>query len=213
LLAINTKYQLSFSSGSLLIPESIQIASVFRQLNNWTQTRQKVLKENLLKKDKLKTTITLFREIQNRLSMLTNDQIDYLIETYFDEQVKLLFLGVCKCYPFMAEFVIEVLRSKILTFNDSLSSIDYDRFFEMKEEIHPELESLTDSSKKKNRQVVFKILAEAGIIESVKIKRITPSFLSKEIKKIVVKDNPAWLKVFLLSDIDIQKAKEKYASE
>ena len=65
------------------------------------------------------------------------------------------------------------------------------------------MEELTETTQKKIRQVSYKILEQAGIIEDVKYKVIQPQLLDKSVSDAIVSDDPNWLKIFLLSDLDI----------
>ena len=52
--------------------------------------------------------------------------------------------------------------------------------------------------------MTFQILEEAGIIDNVKEKYIQPQILDDNVKDAISLDDPNWLKIFLLSDVDIE---------
>jgi hypothetical protein len=70
------------------------------------------------------------------------------------------------------------------------------------------LERLAFSTQKKVKQLAFKILEQAGIIDDIKSKIIQPQLLSSELVDAIMEDNPEWLKVFLYSDNEITELKK-----
>ncbi|MCB9053315.1 MAG: DUF1819 family protein [Lewinellaceae bacterium] len=210
------KYRLSFTGASLMLNESLKIAEAYHQLGNWDAVRQQALKDNVLQKGKEATIKREFRELKKRLEKLTGQQLEMLIETGPAGQRLLLFLGVCKLYPFVGDFVLEVLRNKVVTFEHIILESDYSRFFQMKEALHPELESISDSTRKKLRSRLFRMLGEAGLINNTKEKWITPPIVTRCLAEPLLEEDPALLKFWLVSDKDIKrliKHHEENASE
>src|SRR5699024_12214791 len=98
---------------------------------------------------------------------------------------------------------VEVLREKMFQFDYHITEGDYFAFYNRKKESHPELEEISDHSKDKIRQVLFKILEEAKIIDNTKSKNIQPQFLSAEFQTLLQEDDPDLLRVFFLTDQEI----------
>ena len=73
--------------------------------------------------------------------------------------------------------------------------------------MHQELEKFSDSTLKKAKQVMFRILEQAEIIDNVKDRTIQPQILQPDVIRAVVKDDRSWLKIFLISDKDIMQLK------
>ena len=86
---------------------------------------------------------------------------------------------------------------------------DYVSFFRRKYEEHEEMEKLTDVTLYKIRQVTFKILEQSGLIDTIKHKMIQPQFIDGQLLKVLINDNPNWLKIFLITDSDIKTLAEK----
>ena len=72
------------------------------------------------------------------------------------------------------------------------------------------MESLTEITQKKIKQVTFKMLEQAGLIDSIKSRRIQPQLLESDTIEVIINDNSELLKVFLYSDIDIKRLEEAY---
>ena len=66
------------------------------------------------------------------------------------------------------------------------------------------MESFTENSKKKIRQITLRILAEADIIDSTRNKMIKIQIIDPVVEKVILEDNPNWMKVFLKTDLDIK---------
>lgn len=142
-------------------------------------------------------------EFKKRLQTLTPTQIAALIEGDIITQRQLAYLAACKVYEFFREFVLEVLREKMILRDYQLTDGEYLSFFRRKMMDHPELEELSETTEKKVKQVVFRMLAEAGIINSAKEKVLQYQILEPNMIHLIKEDHPKWLEVFLLTDFEI----------
>lgn len=150
------------------------------------------------------TSKRMLQEYRKRLRKLTPKQLELLAEGDLLIQKKIALLSVCKTYDLIRDFVIEVVRDKFLIFDPYLSEGDYLSFIRRKVDLHPELETITDKTHKKIKQVIFLILEQAGIIDNIKSKIIQAQYVEPEILISIIDDNPNWLKIFLMSDRDIK---------
>lgn len=187
------KYEFSLTASSLRVNEMILFAT-------------KYINEGLLefKSDKGTTNKRMVSEFKKRIDNLTVNQQELLLNSNFSNQKQLAFLSACKTYSLLRDFVIEVVREKFLIMDYNLTETDYISFIRRKEINHDELANLTDQTQAKVKQVIFKILEQACIIDNVRDKEIQLQLLGASTKKSIIEDNPEWLKVFLLSDMDIQ---------
>jgi len=142
-------------------------------------------------------------EYTKRLETLTHEQTQLLIDGILPTQKQIAFLAICKTNAFIRDFTVEVLREKMLLFDYEVSDGEFISFLRRKSETHPELEEISENTSYKIKQVTFKILEQAGIIDSIKARNIVPQLVEKEVLKAIANDNKEWLKVLLLSDSDI----------
>jgi hypothetical protein len=161
---IHARYSLSFTTGALYRRESIQIAVIYAEINNWGAVRDKVISENLLQTRALNTAKRVCREIISRLKLLNPVELDLLIHGAKDEQAHLLWIAVCRRYQFIADFAVEVLRERYVSLQNDLHYEDFDYYLNKKAERHPELDAIQPSSRQKLRQVLFKMLKEADLL-------------------------------------------------
>lgn len=198
------KYNMSFTVGSLLLIESIPIAETYLQLQSWDKANEVVLAENSIQ-SKTNATLTRFnREIVSRLQLLSDEQIKLLTEGSMVEKKLILWVAICRKYKFINDFAIEVIREKYLQLNYKITYKDFDIFFNQKAEWHDELDQLSDSSKNKLRQVLFRMLREADILfENDEINRIhiTSRFIGT-----MKRTNRAEFAIFPMTELDITKA-------
>jgi hypothetical protein len=139
---------------------------------------------------------------------LTPAQFNVLLNSDLVTQKQLTLVSVCKSYSFIREFIVEVVREKVLVYDFQITDGDYISFYRRKFDLHEEMDSLTELTEKKIKQVTFKILEQAGLINDIKNRLIQPQIIDYKFMKALVQDNPNWLKVLLVSDTDIQRAKE-----
>lgn len=199
---MDKKYNMSFTTGGLFYTESLKALEVYQKEQDWSETRKRILTENLIQARTQSTATRRVREICFRLEKLTDQQLRLLTTGTAQEQLYLLWVAVCKHHLLISDFVIKVLREKFLRMDFLLEPADYDIFFQEMAEWHNELEQLTDSTKAKLRQVLFKIMREAEILS--KANRIIPGLLTQELALVLAEDNPVWLTVLPVSDADIK---------
>ena len=199
----SAKYLMSFTTGGLFYQESVTLTNLFFDKKSWSEVKETALSDNLLQSRTKSTAQRLLREITSRLSLLTNDQLQLLAEGTRSEQNYLLWLAVCKRYSFIQEFAIEVLREKFLCLEIMLTHDDYDYFYNKKAQWHEELETLSPTTRVKNRSVLFRILLEAELLGSGNL--IIPALFTKELVAVIAADNASLFACYPISDRDIKE--------
>jgi len=159
-------YSMSFTTATLLQHESIMFAGLYGDLGDWKSVREKVLESNLLQSRTKNTADRVCRELISRLKRLTSDQLLILQDGITTDQNQILWAAVCKRYEFIKDFAVEVIHEKFISMDIDLSQIDYNMFFNQKAEWHDEMLRIKDSTRKKQRQFVFKMLREAELLSS-----------------------------------------------
>jgi hypothetical protein len=192
-------YRLSFTSASSQLPIFVILAGLAIEKDYDLDD----LTPDKIGKEKESTNIRQFRELKHRLKSLNKAEIDLLANGNLVNQKHIIFLAFCKTYRFIFDFVVEVLREKALVYDYEIRESDYNSFINAKIFDHPELEELTESSRKKIKTVMFRMLAEVGLIDNPKTKVIQPMLISDELERLLVDDNPELLKIFLKPDREI----------
>lgn len=196
------KYSMSFTTGTLLHRESEVMTRLYCELGDWDAVREIVIAENRLQMRTLNASKRIFQEISSRLKWLTAPQLQLLLDGSYQEQNYLLWLAVCQRYRFIYDFAVEVIREKFLRLDFDLSYNDYDIFFNNKAEWHPEVERVADSTRKKQRQFIFKMLREAELLTADN--RLLPVLLSPRLIRVIQEDDPAHFAIFPTRDAAIK---------
>ena len=119
-------------------------------------------------------------------------------------------LSCFKLYGFIYDFATEVMRKKLLLFDFQVLNSDYESFYDSKAVNYENLNTISDGTQKKLKQVMFKMFEQAGFIDSVKTKNIQKPYLSEELTRLIVQDDPKYLSAFLYSDNDINEQIKRY---
>ena len=188
------KYIMSFSTGGLFYRESVKLASLYLERKDWKKLRSKVLESNLLQARTSKSAERVYREASARLQTLTDEQMAILADGTRDEQNQILWLAICKRFRFIREFAIEVLREKFLRLELEITYEDYQVFFNAKAEWHDDLENLSETTRKKIRQVLFKMMREAELITKDNV--IIPATLSPRVASAIADDPRASMAIY-----------------
>lgn len=160
------KYTMSFTAATVLPRESVAIANEYLKLGDWPLVKKKVVDENLLQAKAESSLKRISHELIGRLKMLSLEEIEWLVRTNRQEQLYILWLAICRRYAFIAEFAAEVLRERFITLKVDLTHEAFDIFFNHKCDWYSELDDLSESTKYKLRQVLFKMMKEVGFLNT-----------------------------------------------
>lgn len=196
------KYNFSFTAGGLLYLESVKIAELYIHEQNWDVVRRKVLETNLLQTRTFSTSERVCREICLRLELLSEDELGLLIDGTRQEQLNMLWIAICRKHRFVHDLAVGVIREKYLHLDIELRQEDYDAFFNAKADWHPELEELSDSTRSKIRQVIFRMLREADVLTKKNI--INSGMLTPRLVKTVARHSMTDLAIFPASDSEVR---------
>lgn len=188
------RYVLSFTTGGLLARESAILAPLYAELRDWARVRDTAVEENLLQTRTRSTGIRRVRETVSRLSVLSNHELEILADLTAVERGHVMWAAACRRFELIGEFAEEVLRERFLTLAGTVSYEDYDSFYRFKAMWHAELDDVTDLSYKKLRQVLFRMMVEAGILNVQGV--IEPVLLSARVTECLTKCSPSDIRFF-----------------
>ena len=190
-----SKYRMSFSVGGLMLNESLVIAHAYQPGESWASARERLLAQGASSLPKLASQTRALREVYDRIGYLSDAERQYLSDDADRaEQQAMMWLAICRTYRFVYEFAVEVINERYQSWRLDLGLEVFDRFLAEKAESDPGLAELSASTCAKLRQVLFRILREAGL-RSVE-GRIQPIWLSERMKRLIEESNPADLQVF-----------------
>src|SRR6056297_303096 len=186
---------MSFGTGGLMLNESVEVARLHVPQEPWEDTIRRAMEQGTTVLPKAASNRRTLREISNRLLTLSDSERDFLIEEAdrADRQA-LLWLATCRAYRFVREFAVEVIRERYMSYQYELPPESFDILLEAKAEWDEHLTSLTSSTRLKLRQVLFRIMREAGVISQSG--QIQASLLSSQLKTMIEEQAPGDLAVF-----------------
>jgi predicted transcriptional regulator len=73
------------------------------------------------------------------------------------------------------------------------------------------LEKVTEQTVAKMRQVIFRIMEQTGIIESIESGELRRPYLTEALERLIVQDDAKWLAIYLYSNNEISNLHDLYA--
>ena len=188
-------YKMSFSTGGLLLNESLEIARLHVEGEPWDKTLLRARQESATSLPKAVSNRRTMREITNRLVMLSAEERHFLLcSADRADQQALLWLAACRAYRFIREFSLEVVREHYLSYQLDLPRESFDQLFDAKAEWDDDLAAIKDSTRSRLRQVMFKMMREAGILSDGN--QIQTAIISTRLKTMIADQNPSELAIF-----------------
>jgi hypothetical protein len=203
-------YLLSYTSTALSPYESEVVATLYLECGDWESVRERVIDENVVQKGTLASRKRLFLELKKRLTTLTGAQLAYYKEASASEAKALTMLSCFKCYRFIYDFATEVMRRKLLLFDYEILNSDYESFYDSKRVAYENLNTVSEATQKKLKQVMFRMFEQAGFIDDAKRRHIQKPYLTEALIQLIVEDDPRLLGAFLYSDREIDEMKKRY---
>jgi len=192
---------MSFTTGGLFLNESLEVARLHREGESWEGTAKRALDQGTKALPKVASNRRSLREITNRLRTLREPERRFLLEDADrTDQQALLWLTTCRAYRFVAEFAEEVIRERYLSYQMDMPFSVFDIALENKAEWDEGLAGLSVSTRSKLRQILFRIMREAGILSQDN--RIQASILSTRLTQMINDNNPGELTYFPGASID-----------
>lgn len=206
------RYQLSFTFGALLIPETRLIAEAYRKSGDWNTVRSAVIEENILAKTRSRTARRYYNEIKIRLESAYSWERSIIANVDRDRSVSegdvatVLFALFTRCYRVVGDFLAEVIRPR---FQEGLPTLDaamFRAFMDERSQAHSELTRVTEATRAKLTEIAFKAMREAGIISGRRGPyTITPPSLSPGLRnRYCAEGDPRNLMHLLWTDEEIK---------
>ncbi|WP_166866048.1 DUF1819 family protein [Salinibacterium sp. ZJ70] len=192
--AATSRYALSFTTGGLLERQALFLAPVYAEHRDWKKVRDIAVDQNLLQGRTRTTGVRLVRETVRRMSALADREIEMLSDATASERGHLMWVAACRQYDLIGEFAEEVLRERFLTLAGTVSHDDYDSFYRTKAMWHEELDAVSSATYKKLRQVLFRMMVEAGLLTPDGA--IEPVLLSARITASLAASTPSEVRFF-----------------
>jgi hypothetical protein len=201
---IPAAYSFSFMGASLRPDLARIVAEHYLAAGDWEAAKTGILSSNALQCRNARTAVRMERELRQRLGTLTRPQLKFLAEATAEDRDAMAWLSAVKYSPFIFGFAADALRDKLAAHDPVLRRSDYETYVDHESISHPELAQLTASSRNKVRQILLRMLAEAGVLlEGPDLGTIRRPVLSPLVSPLITSDNPRWMAAFLVPDTEI----------
>jgi len=121
-------------------------------------------------------------EICTRLKTLSPQELSLLVTADPYDQLLISWLACCRTYQFIGDFATQVLLENFASYKLDLGHVDFDFFYDEQALFHPELDEMTDGTRKKLRQILFRMMREVGVL--TEDNRIVAGIASQSLKDI-----------------------------
>ncbi len=207
----NPTYNLTFVAGAAMVNETVAVAEAYLQSGrDWEATKERVIRENLMEKEKTSTIKRVFILVKQRLEQLTEAELELLVSGNPSTRRLIIIAAICKAHAFIFDFIVEQMRERFYSQHERISHSDFNEFYNEKRFEHPELEAITDKTLAKIRQCLFRILEQTELIDSIKSGMMQRPFLPAKVEEAIAKDDPRLLAAYLYSNNEISNAQSLY---
>ncbi len=175
--------------GSLMLRESQIIADLLLKSPNKEQWNEAIVEQNILQKPSAASAKRNSATVKKRLEGLPEEFIHKLAYSGTEEATQLMFAATIINSTLLADFMRNVISDAKRMFRESLNVDDWQHFWEERTRLYPALGDMSQASIYKVSQVAFKVLADAGYIESTKNKHLMNVYLSPDVRQILINLN------------------------
>lgn len=159
------KYRFSFTAVGLAPVAMQEVAALYPVCGTWEAVYAHIVKENTLKCRTVSALRRIATEIVLRLGKLAPEELARFIENRLNERNVFAWLAACRAYDLVGDFAVESLHEAYVTGQKTYETSDYEKFVNGKLALHPEFDELSRQTYAKVRQIVFKMMREAGFLD------------------------------------------------
>lgn len=180
-------------AGSLLIPESRHVARLLIANADEDVWHQAIVIDNVLQKRSPAAAKRQAKLIKNRLSLMQPALWEMIDQGSNDVATQAILAAVIKHSRLLGDFMDLVIRQHWQTFHTKISTTDWNNFIETCIQKDPVIDTWTDSTRAKLKQVVFRILAESKYVDGTRSLTLLPVSIVPEIKQYLVKNSEEYV--------------------
>jgi hypothetical protein len=171
--------------GSLMIRESQIIAELLLSKPTQKEWLEAIVNQNILQKRSDASAKRNASTIKKRLEGMSDEFLKQLAFGSTELSTQLMFAATLMQSIMLADFMRNVVLDAKRMFREFVDSSDWESFWEDRSRLFPEFSQMTESSTYKIGQVVFKVLFDAGYIESTRNKKLQNVYILPEVKSLL----------------------------
>ena len=169
-------YPLSMTGSGARRSESVLTAALYLETGNWSAVRKRIVEDNEYQMNTESSLKRVAGELIKRLKTLSPGELRFLVESYGDDQLAMLWVSICRAYPFMRAFSQDALALRYRQGAPDLTVGAYEAVFEAESIDHPELEDLAPATRSRMRNQILQMTRDCRLTDEEG--RITPLYLS-----------------------------------
>ena len=178
-----SRYNAEISAGSLMPLESRRIAVLLQTEPDSAAWIQAIETDNILQK---RTPATARRQaslISRRLTTLAPEAWKLIAERDSEVSIQLLLAAAVKHSRLLGDFLLNVYANRQRGMELSLLSSEWHDFLVECTHRDPTVATWSESTKKKLRQVIVRILVEAKYLDNSRSMQLTPRALHPDVRR------------------------------
>jgi hypothetical protein len=171
--------------GSLMIRESQIIAELLLKKPSKEEWTDAIVNQNILQKRSDGSSKRNAATVKKRLEGLSDEYIEQLAFGSTELSTQLMFAATLINSTMLADFMRNIFIDAKRMFRENIDSTDWESFWDERSRLFPEFSEMTTSSTNKVAQVAFKVLADAGYIETTRNKKLQNVYLLPEVRSLL----------------------------
>jgi hypothetical protein len=180
-------------AGSLLIPESRKIATLLLRGASEAEWHQAIIIRNILQKRSPASAKRQAVLIKKRLGLMTPEHWALVKDGNAEVTTQALLAAAVKHSRLLGDFMNNVCRQHWLIFNRMISDKDWREFLETCFQVDPTVGEWTATTTAKLKQVVYRILAEAGYVDSTRKLNLQPVSIVPEVREYLTNHSEGYI--------------------
>lgn len=193
------EYKSTIKSRPYLYKETKKAAILLNSGLKINELKVKAIEENIFQVESEARMKELASIITTRLKELDTDLIDRIENSNVETSKIIVLYAIIKNDRLFFEFMNEVYKEKLLLRDLFIRDKDFNTFFQSKRQQSEKVDSWTEYTFKKLKQVYIRILFECGIIENQRgDRKIRTPILESEVREHIYKiDDKAYINAIL----------------
>lgn len=175
------KYNGDIVAGSLLVAESRKISQLLLEDVSGDEWNKAIIIDNILQKRSPAAAKRQARLIRKRLYTMSCGLWNMVAMGSSEVATQAMLAATIKDNNLLGDFLLNVINQRWKMFERKLYKTDWNNYIEMCAQVDPGIGEWSETTQKKARQVVLRILAEAGYIDSTKTLNLQPVIISPEV--------------------------------
>lgn len=171
--------------GSLMLKEAQAIAELLLSSPSAAEWNDAIINKNVLQKRSEASAKRNAATLKKRLSGLSSEILEQIAFGGAELAAQLMFAATLINSPLLTDFMKHRVMDARRIYRESLDVSDWEGFWSDCCRLYPEFESMSETSTYKISQVAFKLLADAGYLNSTKDKALQNVFILPETRQLI----------------------------